>query len=237
LRPFLVFRCSKCQNFTNAPVGQKRRRCSYCGNIIDIRRAATALFDTPEQASLAVKAFNASRGGDEFEKAVERSRERIKKLMPAEEIRMVDIAEEKDPTPPEGKRKQLLALLRREAGEKPCALDRFEDICEQSGLEWGWVENQLQNLANAGSLIFPRPWSIRVVGMEKKQAAAEEKTVDVSSEILVFLQEHGGRLRVGNIIGHFGKSGVPRSSVESSLERLMQRGDIYEPRQGEVSIL
>jgi hypothetical protein len=237
LRPFLVFRCSKCQNFTNAPVGQKRRRCSYCGKIIDIRRSATALFDSPEQASMAVKAFNASRGGDEFEKAVERSRERIRKLMPSEELRTEDIVEESDRAPPEGKRKRLLALLRKEAGEKPCPLDRFENLCEQSGLEWGWVEDQLQNLANAGSVIFPRPWSIRIVGIEKKRLVVEEKAIDVSSEIMALLQQHGGRLRVGNIIGYFIKSGVSRSSVESSLERLMQRGDIYEPRQGEVSIL
>ena len=238
MRRFLVFRCSKCQNFTNAPVGQKRRRCSYCGKIIDIRKAVSALFDSPEEASLAVKAFNATRGGDEFEKAVERSRERIKKLLPLEEVGADSLtSEENDAPPSEGKRKRLMSLLKRSASESPCGLDKFETLCEESGLDWSWVEEQLQNLANSGSLIFPRPWSIRLVGFEKKEKKKGESEKDVGTSILRLLDERGGKLSVTEIVEYFEESGVTRASVESSLERLMQRGDIYEPQQGLVSLL
>lgn len=237
MRPFLVFRCSKCRNFTNAPVGQKRRRCSYCGKIIDIRKAATALFDTPEQASAAVKAYNASRGGDEFEKAVERSRARVRKLMPVDRLKADDITDVQEQGPPEGKRKSLMSVLRKEASNKPCLLDRFEEVCEDSGLDWTWVEEQLQNLANTGSVIFPRPWSIQMIGGEKKEKPKEEKVRDVSQDIIILLDKKGGRLSVNEVVTHFKKTGLSRVSVIGSLERLMQRGDIYEPKQGEVSLL
>ncbi|MHA1950984.1 MAG: hypothetical protein ACW987_14055 [Candidatus Thorarchaeota archaeon] len=115
MKQFFVFRCPKCKNFTNAPAGQKRRRCSYCGTIIDITKAACALFDSPAQASNAVKEFNATRGGDEFQKSVDRSRERVLSLMPKETVKVSDISDgEKIPKPP-GKRKRLLTLLEREA--------------------------------------------------------------------------------------------------------------------------
>ncbi len=238
MRRFLVFRCSKCQNFTNAPVGQKRRRCSYCGKIINITKAVAALFDSPEEAAIAVKAFNASRGGDEFEKAVEISRERIRKLLPPEEIRRDSLTQGEDESPQaEGKRKRLMSLLKSRASERSCPLDQFEGHCEAAGLEWAWVEEQLQNLANSGSLIFPRPWSIRMVGFEKKDKKESDDEKDVGTSIIRILDERGGRLRVSDIIEHFEEAGVTRTSIERSLERLMQRGDIYEPKQGEVSLL
>lgn len=237
MRPFLVFRCSKCLNFTNAPVGQKRRRCSYCGKIIDIRKAATALFETPQEASAAVKAYNASRGGEEFEKAVERSRERVRKLMPVESLEADDITDTTEEGPPEGKRKRLMSLLKGEAASKPCALDRFEEVCERSGLDWTWVEEQLQNLANTGSVIFPRPWSIRLIVGGKKESTRDEKPRDITQEIIALLDRRGGKLPVNRLVVHFEEKGVSRESVLSSLDKLMQRGDIYEPRQGEVSLL
>ncbi|MHA1576508.1 MAG: hypothetical protein ACTSU3_04035, partial [Candidatus Thorarchaeota archaeon] len=67
-------------------MGQKRRRCSYCGTIINISKAACALFDSPDAASTAVKMFNASKGGDDFEKAVDKSKDRIRTLMPVTRI-------------------------------------------------------------------------------------------------------------------------------------------------------
>jgi hypothetical protein len=237
VRPFLVFRCSKCRNFTNAPVGQKRRRCSYCGKIIDIKKAATALFETPQEASAAVKAYNASRGGEEFEKAVERSRERIMELMPVDKLKADDITDADGEGHSDGKRKRLMSLLRREASLRPCPLDRFEEACENNGLDWTWVEQRLQNLANSGSVIFPRPWSIRLIGGEKKEQESQDKPRDVSSEILAILEKRGGRLSVSEVIAHFERTGVSRTSVLSSLERLMQRSDIYEPKQGDVSLL
>jgi hypothetical protein len=227
--------CPKCKNFTNAPVGQKRRRCSYCGKIINIDKAARALFDSPDAASTAVKEFNAARGGDVFEKAVNRSRERVRALIPERRLRAEDISKGIDAPVPSGKRKRLMHLLKKEATDNPCTLGRIEGLCGEYQLDWNWVETQLTNLANQGTLIFPRPWLIQLVKSKTEKTKTSSHRLDVSDAILVLLEEKGKRLRVDQIIAHFQLEDVSEDSVIASLERLMREGGIFEPKPGVVS--
>jgi hypothetical protein len=237
MKQFLVFMCSKCRNFTNAPVKQKRRRCSYCGTIIDVSKAASALFDTPEKASEAVKEFNASRGGDEFEKAVERSRERVLALLPKERVSIEDISSKDEGSRPPGKRTRLMELLHNEAKKTPCSLDRIEELCSDYELEWSWVEGQLESLSNDGTLVFPRPWSVQLVVAEDMSESKDVFSRDVTAEILNLLQESNKALRVTDIVKRFSERGISEQSVETSLEKLMQKGDIFEPERGYVSLV
>ncbi len=217
-------------------MGQRRRRCSYCGNIIDISKANLAIFDTPEQASAAVKEFNASKGGDEFKEAVERSREHFKSLLPPQQIDGKDISDDERLAPPQGKRRILMAILEKEAQNRPCSLDKLEKMIETEGLEWTWVEKQIESLANSGVLIFPRPWTIQLVIIDDKlESSASSK--DVTEDIISLLKSEGGATRVDEIIDFFTKRGISEDSVENSLERLMRSGDIYQPRPGFVQII
>lgn len=221
--------CPKCRNFTNAPVGQRHRRCSYCGTIIDITKANRALFDSPEQAAAAVKEFNAARGGDEFKEAVERSHERVRALMPKETVKVEDIESEEEDTPMLGKRKRLMTILGREAQGKLCSLDKLEELCESDGLKWEWVEKTLEGLSNSGVLIFPRPWAVQLVDIEEDESSSESAKRDISSEIIALLKNRGGVLEINEIVHHFGKLGISEASVDSSLERLIHGGDIFQP--------
>ncbi|MFW9983083.1 MAG: hypothetical protein ACFFE3_14360 [Candidatus Thorarchaeota archaeon] len=236
MKSFFVFKCPKCGNFTNAPAGQKRRRCSYCGTIIDISKAACAIFDSPEMASTAVKEFNAIQGGDEFQKAVERSRERVRALMPEDTIRTSDISDGELISPP-GKQKRLMALLEKEAKKSPCSLDRIEEMCIEHELDWKWVESQLEKLSNNGTLIFPRPWSVQLVTTKEKDSESNSAISDVSIEILALLSESNQAANVIDIVKRFEERGISETSVMSSLEKLMQRGEIYEPRSGKVQLV
>jgi len=229
--------CSKCKGFTNAPAGQKHRRCSYCGSIIDITKANLALFDSPEQASAAVKEFNASKGGDEFKAAVERSRERIKALMPKEPVRQADITSKGDQPIHEGKRRRLMSILNKTARESPCTLDELEVLTTKDGLSWSWVEKQIESLSNNGALIFPRPWTVQLVIVEDTELPSQLTTKDVSSDILELLKEEGGPVKVDVIVEYFKKRGISEASVDSSLERLMRNGDIFQPGASSVSLV
>lgn len=235
LKPFLVFRCHKCKNFTNAPAGQKKRRCSYCGHIIDITKAACALFDTPEQASAAVKEFNASRGGDAFHKVVEASKERVKALLPPEKLNAKDVIDKSGYDLPSGKTQRLLKLLEKEASEKDCSLDRIAEICPEYQLDWQWVEDQLNKLSNRGILIFPRPWTVKLVDSPEK--AVKTPVVDVTKEILLRIEELGGEARVDDIIEYLIQLGVSQESIEASLDRLMNQGVIYVPKTGTIGLV
>ncbi len=226
--------CQKCRNFTNAPVGQKRRRCSYCGSIIDISKAAVVLLDDHTQASDAVKKFNASRGGDEFEKAVERSRERVREIVPKRKLQFTDIEEEESDIPT-GKRARLLGILEEHAKEKPLSLDELEALAEKAHLDWSWVEKQLTTMANGGVMIFPRPWTVKLVKMPDKKEDASVITRDVSKDILVMLRRQEDGLSIESIVLHFKDLGISSDSVMNSLEKLMSAGEIYEPKQGFIS--
>ena len=237
MKQFVVFMCPKCRNFTNAPINQKRRRCSYCGTIIDITRANRALFDGPEQALVAVKEFNAARGGDEFQKAVERSRERYKSLLPKTLVDVDKIANGDDQFPPLGKQARLMTILQGEAREKSCTLDHLEDLCAAQGLDWEWVEKTIQSLSNNGALIFPRPWEVQLVQIEEDTSSKEMARRDIAADIMSFLRAHRGKARVDEIMEYFKESGISEASVESSLERLMRKGDIFQPKVGHVSLV
>ena len=237
MKQFYVFMCSKCKGFTNAPAGQKRRRCSYCGSIIDITKANLALFDSPEQASAAVKAFNASKGGDEFKDAVERSRDRIKALMPSEPVTKDDITSKDDEPAPEGKRRRLMAILEREARGAACTLDKLEKVTTADGLAWTWVEKQVESLSNNGALIFPRPWTVQLVIPEEEDLPSQLANKDVSSEIVELLRKNDGPLKVDYLVKHFKQAGISEASVDSSLERLLRNGDIYQPSASSVNLV
>ncbi|MHA1937173.1 MAG: hypothetical protein ACXABV_06895 [Candidatus Thorarchaeota archaeon] len=235
MKPFLVFRCHKCRNFTNAPAGQKRRRCSYCGHIIDITKAACALFDTPEQASAAVKEFNASRGGDAFHKVVEASKERVKALLPLKKLSAKDVVDKSGYDLPSGKIQRLLKLLEKEASEEDCSLDRIAEICPEYQLDWHWVEDQLNKLSNRGILIFPRPWTVKLVDSPEK--TVKTPIVDVTKEILLRIEELGGEAKVDDMIEYLIQLGFSHESIEASLNRLMNQGVIYVPNPGTIGLV
>jgi hypothetical protein len=237
VKQFVVFMCPKCNGFTNAPAGQKRRRCSYCGSIIDITKANLALFDSPDKASTAVKEFNASKGGTEFHDAVERSRERVKALMPPEYVRAEDIASKDERLIPEGNRGRLMAILEKEAKGKSCSLDRLEELTTASGLSWDWVERQIESLSNTGALLFPRPWTLQLVITDEAELPSQLSSKDVSSEIIELLKKHGGSLKVDEIVRFFEQAGISESSVDSSLERLLRNGHIYQPTASSVTLV
>jgi hypothetical protein len=237
VKQFYVFMCSKCKGFTNAPAGQKRRRCSYCGSIIDITKANLALFDSPDQASTAVREFNASKGGSEFKDAVERSRERVKALMPSERVSADDITSKGEEPAPEGKRRRLIAILEKEASGKSCSLDRLEELTTADGLAWNWVEKQVESLSTNGVLIFPRPWTVQLVTIEEEEIPSQLANRDVSSEIVELLKKSVGPIKVDEIVHHFKQNGISEASVDSSLERLLRNGDIYQPSASSVSLV
>lgn len=194
------------------------------------------MYDTPEKASAAVKEFNASRGGDEFHKAVEVSKERIKAFLPPEKLSAKDLVGKSDDELPSGKLQRLLSLLEKEAKENACSLDRIAELCPEYHLEWFWVEDQLNKLSNQGSLIFPRPWTVQLVG------APSEKTrktpiVDVTKEVLERVRQLGGEAKVDEIIEHLERMGVSRESVENSMDRLMNQGVIYFPEAGRIGLV
>ncbi|TFG15577.1 hypothetical protein EU537_00725 [Candidatus Thorarchaeota archaeon] len=238
MKPYLVFMCPKCRNFTNAPLGQKRRKCSYCGKIINIENAASALFDSPQEAGTAVREFNASRGGGEFDEAVEKSRKRITELMPAERVSVDDISDKSGESLPSGKRRRLMMMLEREAKEAPCPLERIERLSKEYRLDWAWVEDQLNALGNTGELIFPRPWTIKLIKTAKKDKKDDNLiSKDVSNEIMELLRENDGELNLEKILCHFKDKGISTSSVESSLDRLLHNGEIYTPRPSTICLI
>ncbi|MHA1215738.1 MAG: hypothetical protein ACTSPX_00225 [Candidatus Thorarchaeota archaeon] len=233
-KPYVVFMCPRCRHFTNAPLGQKRRRCSYCGHIIDITSAATALFDDPNTAAEAVRQFNA-RGDKEFEEAVRRSRERVLALIPARRLSVEDVADEAGEMPlPSAKTQRLILMLVEKAKEQPCNLDELEAACKSYRLEWEWVENQLTKLFNAGDVFFPNPWTVRYIGEGTGQPASARRRVDVSAEILAHLRSRGDMVPVKDIMREYAEKGVSEESVEESLDKLMRKGEIFQPRPGHV---
>ncbi len=131
MEQFLVFMCPTCRHFTNAPLGQQHRRCSYCGKIIDISKAAVALFENQNLAIAAVKEFNAGKS-DEFQLAVERSRERLSGLIPSKKLTAEEIAsvEGEEGGLPTGKMSRLMRMLEREARDAPCEIDRLRSVSE-----------------------------------------------------------------------------------------------------------
>jgi hypothetical protein len=131
----------------------------------------------------------------------------------------------------------LLAILEKEAQGKPCSLDRLEELTSKDGLAWSWVEKQVENLSTNGALIFPRPWTVQLVITEEAEIPPELSSKDVSTEIIKLLKRKGGPIDVDELVNHFKDVGISESSVDSSLERLLRNGDIYQPSASSVNLV
>ncbi len=194
------------------------------------------MFDTPEQASDAVKEYNASRGGDAFHKVVEASKDRVKALLPSEKLSTKDVVDKSEDDLPSGKTQRLLKLLEKEASESDCSLDRIAEICPEYQLDWQWVEDQLNKLSNSGILIFPRPWTVKLVDSPTEKTV-KAPIVDVTKDIVLRIEELGGEARVDDVIEYLKQMGVSQESVETSLDRLMTQGVVYVPKTGIIGLV
>ncbi len=197
-----------------------------------------ALFEDQRLAIMAVKEFNAGKS-DEFRLAVERSRDRLRELMPSKELKVEDIAtiEEGESGLPTGKMARLMRMLEREARDTPCDLDRLRSLSESYRLDWSWVEESLNKLASAGVITFPRPWTVRLVEARQSEERPAGGLVDVSRDIVRFLTENGGSATLDEIFKHFAEHGILQASIELSLDRLMQSGKVYRTSAGKFHLL
>jgi len=127
--------------------------------------------------------------------------------------------------------------LDKEARGKSCSLDRLEELTSEDGLAWSWVEKQVESLSTNGVLIFPRPWTVQLVITEEAELPTQLANKDVSSEIVELLKRKGGPIKVNELLQHFEQEGISESSVDSSLERLLRSGDIYQPTASSVSLV
>jgi hypothetical protein len=134
-----------------------------------------------------------------------------------------------------GKQARLMVLLEKETSQ-PCSLGKLEELCLKYHLEWSWVEKQLQKLSNTGQVIFARPWQVQFVGQLESKVDEIQSTVDVSSEILMVLEDKGS-MKIIDLLKLFEARGISEESVELSLEALMKTGVIFEPSQGKVKVV
>ena len=116
-------------------------------------------------------------------------------------------------------------------------MTELEELSVRANLEWAWVEKQLTAMANGGVLIFPRPWTVKLVKLPDSTSDSEEPVQDVSKEIILLLKQHQDGLGIEDIVAHFKEQDVNSISVISSLEKLMSAGEIYEPRRGHVQMI
>ncbi|NHJ12579.1 MAG: hypothetical protein EAX95_02840 [Candidatus Thorarchaeota archaeon] len=160
----------------------------------------------------------------------------MKDLIPLSKLDASDVKSDLRRDLPSGKANRLMRLLEREAIDEPCTLDRIEVLCEDYQLEWIWVEDQLTKLANRGIIVFPRPWSIQLV-QEASAGSASVTKMDISKEIKVLLRKSGGEMHFDELVKNFTSKGISRESIEGSLDQLMNRGEIYQPRSGLISLI
>ncbi|TFH08116.1 MAG: hypothetical protein E4H14_07025, partial [Candidatus Thorarchaeota archaeon] len=132
---------------------------------------------------------------------------------------------------------RLMAILEQEARGKPCSLDRLEEVTTAGGLSWACVEKQVESLSNSGTLLFPRPWTVQLVVTEEAELPSQFSSKDVSIEIIGLLKKHGGSLKVDEIVRCLEQEGISESSVDSSLERLLRNGHIFQPTTSSVSLV
>jgi len=77
---------------------------------------------------------------------------------------------------------------------------------------------------------------VQLVVTDDLTKSNESASKDVTVEILALLQGSKKMVKVFDIITKFGEQGISEKSVESSLEKLMQKGEIFEPKSGYVSL-
>lgn len=244
MQRFLVFKCPKCGAFLYAPINQKTRRCTYCNHIIKINPNECQIANSIEEASKLVKKYNASKNTDEFIMAVEASRDSIREIYDYLNSQSSSASSRPTEYISGGKSRTFWSLLVKFA-KVPISLDKFREITERHKLDWLWVSESLEKLAQDGVIIFPRPWEILLVsddglpGIKEENNKGSNRKSSKSLERLIveFLEAHNMPIKKSEIIREIEKYGFESQEIQKSLDKMKAKGIIYEPKIEWISLV
>ena len=133
---FYVIRCPQCGRYTYAPTRQKTRLCVFCQQIFKIDPLNAVFVEDTDTARTRVKLYQTGKHHKEFAAAVEKSRERIRSLIPENKVDIEELQESK----PErlllsSRRREFERILFQHARRTPVDLHVIEEVCERVGIK------------------------------------------------------------------------------------------------------
>ncbi|MFX0169243.1 MAG: hypothetical protein ACFE89_07805 [Candidatus Hodarchaeota archaeon] len=233
---FYIIRCPQCGRYTYAPTPQKTRLCVFCQRIFKIDPLNAVFVEDPETARTRVKLYQTGKHHKEFFTAVEKSREKIRSMIPEN---VVDIERLQEPKPERltlsSRRRELERVLFQQARSKPVDLHVIEEACEKAGIPWSWAVTQIQMLIRSGHLIAPKPWQIKLVAEDFKTGEKASKPVNLSTlarRIGQILRESSIPLDLVQLREQLDQESILSIDVEKALNLLSAQGYILKTPTG-----
>ena len=233
---FYIIRCPKCGHYTYAPTKQKTRLCVYCQRIFKINPLNAIFVNDAATAQTRVKFYQTGKHQKEFLVAVEKSRDKIKSLIPVEALDLDQLQDtELRIQPASTRRRELESILHLKARKSPLDLQDLEQECHKIGIPWHWAVQQIENLIRSGHLISPKPWQIRLITDEPMTTDTEARRVSptiLARKIGDILREAGGSLSPDGIIARLEEEEVSSEGFEEALVLLRNQGYVLKTAKG-----
>lgn len=230
---YYIIRCPKCGRYTYAPIRQKTRLCVYCQRIFKVNPLNAQYVKQAEIARTRVKVYQTGKHHEEFQVAVEQSRDKVKSLLPSKEISAKSLQEKARILPSSARRRVFETILHKYAGKEAVDLQIFEEECQKAGLPWSWASQQLEGLIRSGDIICPKPWQIRLVTSETFDSNISEGQYTQSKlarRIGEIIRYAGTPVTHTQILQQFEKESIDISQIKQALEMLKNQGYIFKSR-------
>lgn len=233
---FYIIRCPRCGRFTYAPTTQKTRLCVYCQRVFKINPLNAVFVDEAQTAQVRVKLYQTGKHHKEFMEAVEKSREKIKALLPSANVDIEQLQDSKHKTQPiSTRRRELERILYQNARKEALDLQMLEKECAKAGIPWDWAAQQIETLIRTGHLISPKPWQVRLVTDEFQPNDSTGKpvsTINLARTISEILSKAKTAISQEEIISQLEERGIASTGIDEALNRLRTQGYILKTSEG-----
>lgn len=233
---FYIIRCPQCGRYTFAPIYQKSRLCVYCQRIFKVNPLHAVYTEDAETARARVKFFQTGKHHKDFMMAIERSREKITKLLPSEKVDVEQLQEPKGDRQTSSQRRRVLEkLLYHHARDNPVDLTVFEKESIKEGLPWEWVVQQIEGLIRSGNIICPKPWQIQLVVAEylsNVEFKTEVSPTELARRLGEIIQKARSPVSYEQLIQELHQDSVSSIQIDEALELLRIQGYVLKTSEG-----
>jgi len=233
---YYIIRCPQCGRYTYAPTRQKTRLCVFCQRIFKVNPLDAIFEEDAITARTRVKFYQTGTHHKEFLAAVEKSRERVRALIPETIVEIEKLHGEKpERLPVSSRRQELDRILHQQARKSPIDLQVIEEACEKNGIPWNWAVKQIQILIRSGHIIAPKPWQIQLVLGEMSSAEAPQKAENITTiarKIGKILQKTSTPLTINQIRDNLSNGSPSSEDIEKALDLLRTQGYVLMTTQG-----
>lgn len=213
---------------------QSLRICLRCQRIFRVKTLFAQHVRDEKTALARIKVYKTGKHHKEFVTAIEKSRVQTAELMPCEIKEQVELQGDQSNSVSPSQHRLLNRLLSIHAGPVAINLELLKKKCEEAGLPWLWVSQQIEVLIRAGRLVCPKPWQVHLVAKitPQPEVTSELSPTYLAQRLSEIIRKATTPVTLASLMVELGLEKEVSAQVEETLDQLMAQGFVFRTPKG-----